>query len=213
MSEVLIAKTRETNGSPNARRLRREGNVPGVFYMSGKEASSLTFNHKTLNNFLNHAHGLVDLQIEGEKAPRKCIVKDVNYDPVTERIVHIDFLGVKMGEKIEVTVPLSLTGVPAGEKFGGILEHLLRDLEIECFPRHIPDYLEYDVSGLEVGDSVHVSDLKYDNIDILNSPDDTVALVEVAKVVISETTAEEEEEVDAEAEDGAEETDGEDSKE
>ena len=211
MPEALLAKTRDTNGTSNARRLRREGLVPGVIYMSGENTTSLTFNHKSLNYFLNHAHGLVDLQIEGEKKIRKCVVKDVNYDPVTEKIMHIDFLGVKMGEKITVTVPLTLTGVPEGEKFGGILEHVLREIDIECFPRHIPDFLEYDISELNVGDSVHVSDLSYENIDILNSPEDTVALVEIAKVVVVEETEEGEEGDGEEATDEAEETDGEDS--
>jgi large subunit ribosomal protein L25 len=183
---VIEAKKREEIGSGNARKFRREGKVPGVFYIDGQDSIPILFDHKELNYFLNHAHGLVDLEISGEKAPLKCVLKEVQYHPVTEEPLHVDFLGVKMGEKIQLSVPLVLRGTPEGLKAGGILEHLIRELEVECLPKDIPDNLEVDVSGLSVGKSIHVGDLQFENVLILDDPGETVALVEMPRVQVSE---------------------------
>ncbi|RMF61341.1 MAG: 50S ribosomal protein L25 [Calditrichaeota bacterium] len=185
MAEIIEAKRREQFGSRFARRFRRQGLIPAVFYFRGDDALSLLLDSKQITQFLGHTHGLIDLQIEGEKSPRKCVVKDVQYDPLTDQVVHVDFLGITMGEKIEVTVQLKLIGTPVGVKQGGILEHLTRELEIECFPRHLPDHLEVDVSELNVGDSIQVKDLNFENITILNDPNETIALVELPKAAIS----------------------------
>lgn len=187
MATVMIeARKRDKSGTRNARQYRREGLVPGVFYIDGKEAVQLLFDAKNLSNFLNHTRGLVELEIAGEKAARECVLKEVQYHPVTDEPLHVDFLGVKMDEKIEIQVPLILKGTPEGVKTGGMLEHLVRQLTIECFPGNIPNVLEVDVSGLAVGKSVRVGDLKYENITILNDPNETVALVELPKAAISE---------------------------
>jgi len=188
MSAVVIeAQKRDESGSSNARRYRREGKVPGVFYISGSEAVHLLFDAKQLTYFLNHAHGLVDLEITGEKSAFKCVLKEVQYHPVNEEPLHVDFLGVKMGEKIQLAISLVLRGTPEGVKTGGgILEQVLRELDIECLPKDIPDHLEVDVSHIDVGKSVHVSDLEFENITILNDPTETIALVELPKAAISE---------------------------
>ncbi|MCK6618959.1 MAG: 50S ribosomal protein L25 [Calditrichaceae bacterium] len=183
---VIEARKRDKSGTRNARQYRREGLVPGVFYIDGKEAVPLLFDAKNLSNFLSHTRGLVELEISGEKAALECVLKEVQYHPVTDEPLHVDFLGVKMDEKIEIQVPLILKGTPEGVKTGGILEHLVRQLTIECFPGNIPNILEVDVSGLAVGKSVRVGDLKYENIAILNDPNETVALVELPKAAISE---------------------------
>ncbi len=183
---VIEARKRDKSGTRNARQYRREGQVPGVFYIDGKEAVQLLFDAKNLSNFLNHTRGLVELDIAGEKTARECVLKEVQYHPVTDEPLHVDFLGVKMDEKIEIQVPLVLKGTPEGVKTGGMLEHLVRQLTIECFPGYIPNVLEVDVSSLVVGKSVRVGDLKYENITILNDPNETVALVELPKAAISE---------------------------
>jgi large subunit ribosomal protein L25 len=195
---VIEAEKRESSGSGNARKYRRAGKVPGVFYIDGKDSISLLFEHKKLSYFLSHAHGLVDLEISGEKAALKCVLKEVQYHPVTDEPIHVDFLGVKMGEKIQLSVPLILRGTPEGIKAGGILEHLIRELEIECLPKDIPDNLEVDVSGLSVGKSLHVRDLQFENILILSDPGETIALVELPRVQITEVeeVAEVEEELE-----------------
>lgn len=183
---VIEAQKRDVGGSRNARRYRREGKVPGVYYIGGNEAVHLLFDAKQLTYFLNHAHGLVDLEVSGEKSPFKCVLKDVQYHPLNEEPLHVDFLGVKMGEKLQLSVPLVLRGTPDGVKLGGILEHVIRELDIECLPKDIPDHLEFDVSHLGLGKSVHVEDLKFENVTILNDPSETIALVELPKVAITE---------------------------
>jgi large subunit ribosomal protein L25 len=187
MSAVVIeAQKRDETGSRNARRYRREGKIPGVFYIDGGEAVHLWFDAKQLTYFLNHAHGLVDLEVSGDKSALKCVLKDVQYHPVNEEPLHVDFLGVKMGEKLQLSISLVLRGTPEGVKSGGILEHMIRELDIECLPKDIPNHLEYDISHMDLGDAIHVKDLAYDNITILNDPSETIALVELPKVTVSE---------------------------
>ncbi|RMI09638.1 MAG: 50S ribosomal protein L25 [Calditrichaeota bacterium] len=196
MATVAVeAKRRDLKGSRNARRLRREGWVPGVFYLHGEAPIPLQFDFKALSHFVQHGHGLVDLKIEGEKSPRKCVLKEVQYHPVTDDIIHVDFQGVIMGEKIQVTVPLVLTGTSKGVKEGGILEHLIHEIDIECFPKDIPEALEVDISHLGLGDALHVKDLHFENVTILEEPDLTIAVVEAPRVAVEEAVTEEEEEI------------------
>jgi len=186
MAKILETQKREHVGKRSSRRYRREGMIPGVYYYHGEEAVPIIFNSKMLTLFLNTAHGLIDLKIEGEKETKKCVLKEIQSDPVTGNFLHVDFLGVKMGEKITVKVPLVLKGLAPGIKAGGILEHLIRDLEIECFPRHLPEKLEIDVSSLEISDSIHVKDLNFENILILDDPDDAIVILEAPRVVVEE---------------------------
>jgi large subunit ribosomal protein L25 len=135
------------------------------------------------------------LEIEGEKQAKKCVIKEIQRDPVTGNFLHVDFLGVKMGEKIIVNVPLVLKGTAPGIKAGGIVEHLFRELEIECFPRHLPERLEVDVSTMEIGDSIHIKDLAFENIQIIDDPDETVVILEAPRVIEEEAAEEVEEEL------------------
>ena len=194
MTIVVEAQKRESIGKGRAKRLRREGFIPGVFYERGEPAIHLQFEKKKIHSLIGHAHGLLDLKIKGEKRPRKCVVKEVQYDPVTDEIIHLDFQGVTMGEKITVTVPLVLKGTPAGVKAGGILEHLIHELEIECYPKDLPEQLELDISHLEVGDSLHIKDLHFENVRILDDPTEVVVLIAAPKVAEVEAVTEEEEE-------------------
>jgi len=192
MSAVIEAQKRNEFGKKGSKILRRQGNTPGVYYINGEPAIPLLFDSKIITKFLNASHGLIDLKIDGEKGARKCVLKEIQRDPVTGKYLHVDFLGVKMGEKIIVTIPLVLRGVSLGTKAGGILEHLIRELEIECFPRHLPEKLEIDVSDLEIGDSIHISDLNFEDIKILDDPDETVVVVEAPRLVVEEELEEEE---------------------
>ncbi|HQU73340.1 MAG TPA: 50S ribosomal protein L25 [Calditrichia bacterium] len=192
MSTVSIqAEKRENFGSRSTRQLRRDGMVPGVIYAGGEEALPLTFVQSDINHFLNAAHGLIDLEVKGEKSPRKCILKDVQFDPRTDLAIHLDFLGVTLGEALELTVPLHLTGNAPGVKNGGILDHLLREITIKCLPLNIPDSLEVDISGLEMGGAIHVGDLSFENIEILDDPEESVVHVSAPRSASEETEGEE----------------------
>jgi large subunit ribosomal protein L25 len=140
-------------------------------------------NQKEFESKLLHAHGLLELEVEGEKEKLQCVLKDLQIDPVKETLVHADFQGVKLGEKLTLDIPIVLKGTAAGVKAGGILEFITREVEIECFPNDIPDNLEIDVTDLEIGDSVRIKDLKFEKIRILDDEDETILIVEHAKVV------------------------------
>ncbi len=182
----IEAKKREVLGARNVKKIRQQGVVPGVFYMAGKEVVHLAFDNKSLKHFLYHGRGLVDLNIDGEKSARKCVLKSVQYHPVTEDVLHVDFLGVKMGEKFQLAVPVVLTGEPVGEKSGGILQLILRELQIECLPKDIPNQIEIDVSHLDIGDTLFVKDLALENLTILTDPNEAIANVDVTRSALSE---------------------------
>ena len=193
MSVITIeAKKREETGRRNNKKMRSNGVVPGVFYRAGEDAVSVVFDEKNLSEFLNHAHGLVDLKVEGEKSPLKCVLKEVQYHPVTERVLHVDFLGVNMSKTMRIMVPINLKGEARGVKLGGMLQQPLRELSIECFPEHLPDQIEIDITNLAIGKSIQVKDLNYENVRILNDPSDAIALVELTRGALSQMDSESE---------------------
>lgn len=193
MPVLIEAKKRDLVGKKNAKNYRREGYIPGVYYFHGNEAVPLLFEAMKLKQLLSGTRALIDLKIEDQKEPLKCFLKDFQQDPLTDETIHIDFQGVKMGEKITLEVPLILRGTPIGVKTGGIVEHLIRELEIECLPSHLPEFLEIDISHMDIGDSIHIDELNFENLRILNDPEETVVLVETPRIVVEEEVAAEEE--------------------
>jgi large subunit ribosomal protein L25 len=178
----LVSASRTETGKGAARKLRAAGQVPGVFYGRGGSAIPLVLNGKELEVALTGSQGgnvIVDLKVQGAgEADRKAIIREVQRDPVAGSILHVDFQHISLTEKITVEVPVVLVGVPTGVKDGGgILEHLLREVEVECLPTDIPAHIDVDVSALGIGDSVHVSDLKAERVTIQTEADRTVATV------------------------------------
>jgi large subunit ribosomal protein L25 len=178
----LMSARRNDAGKGVARKLRAAGQVPGVFYGRGAPAIPLALSAKALEDALAGAEGgnvIVDLKVEGaEAADRKAIIRELQRDPVAGSIVHVDFLHISLTEMITVEVPVVLVGIPTGVKDGGgILEHLLREVEVRCLPTEIPAHLDVDVSALGIGQSVHVSDLIADRATIQTEADRTVATV------------------------------------
>jgi large subunit ribosomal protein L25 len=163
-NSTLHATKRETSGSSAAKRLRRSGIVPGVVYGSQQDHYSIQLPSKEISDLLHHSttdNLLVNLQIEGAKEKDKmALIQAVQHDPLTGAIIHVDFHAVKAGEKIHATVSLVLTGEPKGVELGGLLDHQLHAIDVHCMPEHLPSQLEMDVSSLEIGDAVHVSDIK-----------------------------------------------------
>jgi large subunit ribosomal protein L25 len=184
MAELkLKAQKRDMIGRGAAKKYRQDGWIPAEYYSSQKDNIHLILNQKEFESKLLHAHGLLELEVEGEKEKLQCVLKDLQIDPVKETLVHADFQGVKLGEKLTLDIPIVLKGTAAGVKAGGILEFITREVEIECFPNDIPDNLEIDVTDLEIGDSVRIKDLKFEKIRILDDEDETILIVEHAKVV------------------------------
>lgn len=204
MSDNLLnAEPRNVSGKGFARRLRMIDRIPGVFYYAGKDNIPLSLDLTNLKVLLRSKPRLINLAIEGMKS-RECIIREMQRDPVTDEILHVDFLGIKRGTKVRITVPVILHGVPKGVKNdGGILQRATKELEIECLPKDIPSSIDIDVSELRVGDVIHVGTLEFPAYNFITGAKVVVALV--IEPVVSKTTAE----MDAEAAEIAEEEAGE----
>src|SRR5438270_8962770 len=163
----LKAEPRSATGRSAARRLKARGIVPAVVYGGKEKSQPLQVSARDINAMLSHASGeniLVELEIAGQKASRTALVQEVQHSPVGGDVLHIDFHAVSMDEKIEADVPLEPTGTANGVKnFGGLLEQSLRALTVSCLPRDLPDKITVDVSNLNIGDSIHVRDIRLPN--------------------------------------------------
>jgi large subunit ribosomal protein L25 len=184
--EITIkAKVREGRGKNDARRTRREGLVPITIYGGGGETVAAAAPLSALAAVLRSEAGrntIFTLDVEGVGLS-EVMFHERQIDPVRGRLVHADFQRLVKGQKIEVTVPLRLVGEPVGVREElGVLEQIMRELEIRCQPREIPDSIDVDVSNLGVHDVLHVSDIPVgDNIEILNDAEAVVATIGIVK--------------------------------
>jgi len=190
MSEsTLNAQKREAITKSETKALRRGGRVPAIYYFHGEESTPLSIDEKELRAVLKTDSTIIELAFNG-KEKSKCVVRDIQWDPVSSKPMHVDFLGIKMTERITMEIPITLVGTASGVKNeGGVMQQLLREIEVEALPADLPEHIEVDVSELAIGDAIHVSDLKIDNVEILNEPEQSI-------VSISHPTIEEEVEED-----------------
>ena len=185
---VLKAQVRRSTVKSDTKTLRRNGNVPGIFYSKHDAPISISVAVNSLNLlvFTKETH-LISLDVEGQ-GEHDCIMKDVQFDPVTDKVIHFDLLGLTSGEKFQLEVPLLFKGSPVGIKEGGILQQFLHKLNVECLPKDIPQHLEINIQELSLGASIHVRDLKFENIEILN-PEGTVLVTVTHPKVEAEPVA------------------------
>lgn len=171
----LQAQPRALGGS-SARAIRREGEVPGVLY--GPHLEPVHFRVPVLDLrpliYTAETH-VVTLELDGESYD--CILKDIDYHPVTDVPSHIDFYALTAGEEITMTVPVQVVGVAVGVQEGGILAQPLNEITVRCLPKDIPGNVEIDVTDLRIGDALHVSDLSLPNVSIETDPSRTVVTV------------------------------------
>lgn len=177
----LSVDKRAQTGKSGARAVRKAGKIPGVVY-GIKEPTPLTIEPKELEALLGTRAGgnvVFQLRVEGEaESERPVIVKELQRDAMRDMIVHADFLEIRMNEKIQVAVPLVLVGESPGVKLGGTLSQLMRELGVECFPNAIPEQIEVDVAEVNIGDVVHVRDLRLpEGIDMMAASDEPVLTV------------------------------------
>jgi large subunit ribosomal protein L25 len=194
----LEVEERSERGTRTARRLRREGFVPGVIYGGGNgDAVSFKVGARELRHTLGDGSALFDVKVGSEKA-RPVIVKDQQFHPVRDEILHIDLLEVRLDETIQSTVSVELEGVEEapGVKEGGVLEHVSRELNIEALPTDIPESVVVDVSGMEIAGTMHLTEIAAPSgVTFLDDPEETI----IATVVVP-TEIEEPEEVEEETE-------------
>lgn len=182
MDTVKInATTRKLRGKGGARVNRREGRVPGILY-GQDENLPLAVDRRELDGILrsvSSGNAIFDVQLEGREGEDfKAIIKEVQRHPVSEAVIHFDFEHIRMDQKVRVQVPVHLLGTAAGIKEGGILEHLTRELELDCVAAFIPASIDVDVTHLERNASIHVRDIQLDeSMHIVNPPDQVVVMV------------------------------------
>lgn len=201
-SANLSATARTGAGKGAARALRREGRVPAIVYGHAREAQSLSVPTRELERLLDSiAAGstVVELNIDGK--PSRTLIREIQRHPFRKQILHIDFQELVAGEKITVSIPLVLTGISEGVRLeGGILEQIMREIEVEVDPSNIPNHIDVDVSNLKVGHSIHVNELTIPaGVTVLDDPEAAIALVQVARASV-ETVAVPEEGAEAAAE-------------
>lgn len=180
----LEAVVRHEIGKGASRRLRREEKVPGVIYGGGKDAVSLTFEHKLVAKALeNEAFYSHILTLKTGTDAERVILKDVQRHPFKPRIMHVDFQRVRADEKLHMHVPLHFVGADKapGAKEGGLISHILSDLEIACLPANLPEFIEVDISNMQLNQILHISDLKLPNgvESVALSHDDDKAIVSI----------------------------------
>jgi len=193
---TLKAMKREKTGKETAKKLRKAGFIPAILY--GKEIEPIAFalSYSEFEKVYNRYKGeavIYTLEISnGEVLRKQAILKEYQRHPVTDKFIHLDFQAIEEGHTVELEVPIEFVGKPVGITKGGILEIMIHELTIECLPKDIPDKITVDISHLDIGDSLHVRDIKVpENLKIKDHPEETVATVvaEEAEATPSETTS------------------------
>ncbi|MCD6293072.1 MAG: 50S ribosomal protein L25 [Deltaproteobacteria bacterium] len=178
----LAVETRTENGKGYARKLRKTGKVPAVRYGKNCPVSTYVVDRLVLDKLLSEGAGssLVALDVDGagQNDEMLSIVKDLQRDPISGHIIHVDFYGVRYGEPILVEVPVVFEGKAVGVVEGGLLQPVRRSLEIKCLPRQIPENIVVDVTDLAIGDAVHVNDLEVEGIEFVATSNFTIVTVQ-----------------------------------
>jgi large subunit ribosomal protein L25 len=201
---TVKAQTRHTAGKGSSRTLRREGRIPAILYGSDIENVALSVSNYDMEHLfkkVSYSQALLNLVVEnGQSFEKMAMIKEIQTDPVSHNYLHIDFYEVKMDRKITATVPIVLKGTAKGIINGGIVQNIRRELEIVCFPADIPKNIEIDISELDIGDAIHVEDIKLEgDVEIPYDVNFAVVTVVSSKMTDEKPAAEAEE---AEGEEG-----------
>ncbi len=193
----LKAEPRTATGKGANRKLRATGRVPAVVYGHGEQTRSVSVDAHALSRLMAEVHvesTIIDLDVSGE-APVRTLVREIQSHPYRGDVLHIDFYQIHAGEAITLSVPLRFVGAAPGVKAGGMLSHAIDEVEVRCLPDAIPDFLEVDISALDIGDSVHVDAIPLpEGVELLEDAERTVCSV-LPPTVVAEAEPEEVEEV------------------
>ncbi|MCH7855385.1 MAG: 50S ribosomal protein L25 [Gemmatimonadetes bacterium] len=199
----LAASRRHETGKGVARRLRAAGQVPAVLYGKDQEPISLTLDARealSLFHSISVENTIVNVQIDDDKEVLETLVREIQMHPYRPDIVHVDFYCIERGVALEVEIPANYNGTPTGVRDGGVLEVILHEFRVKCIPSKIPESIEIDISHLDIGESIHVSEVPMDEgVELLTDPGQTACLVSAPRA---------EEEVEEEVEEGLEGVEG-----
>ncbi|MFN4984861.1 MAG: 50S ribosomal protein L25 [Ignavibacteria bacterium] len=182
MSQIVLQAESRVPGQSIAKQLRTNERVPGVYYANGQDPVHFSVAYLALRPVVHTAKAkTVNLEVDGKHM--LCILKDVSFDPLTDKILHVDMLGVKPGEKILVKIPLHVSGLAQGVREGGTLEHVMHKANVRVDPTEMPEVIEVDVTSLGRGAAIHVSDLSVPGVEFLERPAAIVVACHAPKVV------------------------------
>src|SRR6266480_6621093 len=174
----LEVRKRERRGSADARRLRKDGLIPGVLYGKGKASYAISVPERELRRVLTGRgglHAILDVVVEGQNTTHASILKDYQQDPLRGHISHVDLQEVRLDQPIQASVNVQLIGEPTGVKEGGVLSQVQREINVEALPMEIPEHIDLDVSGMAIGDSLRLVDLpEREGVKYLDNPEETV---------------------------------------
>lgn len=187
---ALAAEMREVAGKRGAARVRKQGRIPAVVY--GRTAPiSISIDEREFKRQFHHVseNTLIDLALKTDT--RHVIVKDYSMNPITERVLHLDFLEIEKGKMLRTHIPVVPVGISVGVRAGGVLEQPAHEVEIECLPKDLPQQIEMDITALEVSDSIHVSDLAIpQGVHILSNAEMVLCHVATIRLLKTEEAAE-----------------------
>jgi large subunit ribosomal protein L25 len=190
MSEIVLnAEPRETTPR-TAKRMRTKGLVPGIYYARGEENVSIAVPAPSLEPLIHTTEThIIDLKLK-DGSSHRCILRDVQFDPVSDLPIHFDLQGLKENEKLVIEVPIVLTGgTPVGVKDGGMIQHMIRTLKVSCLPKDIPGKIEINIGQLGINDAIHVKDLNVPNVTILENLESAVVGIMPPTLVKEEAVA------------------------
>jgi large subunit ribosomal protein L25 len=190
----LEVRTRDSVGRKHVRAVREAGDIPGVIYSTG-DSTPIAISARDLRHAVSGPggmHALMDVVVDGGKDARAAIIKDIQVDPVRDRVVHVDFHEIRLDQKIATVVPVHLTGSPAGVNMGGVLSQPTHEVNISVLPTAIPESLTADVSALSIGGSLRLADIAApEGVEFLDDPESTVLAAVIAPIAEEEPEVEE----------------------
>ena len=177
--EKITLKVKPRNpGKHQTKAVRREGKIPGVFYTSGNQAVHFLVESKAMKPIVYTVETkMIELLVDGDPSPKACLLKDISFHPVTEKILHFDLVGIRDDKKMSVEIPIVLKGQSIGVREGGILQHSLHKIHVHCFPQYIPNHIEIDITNLKIGKTVYLKDIKPENVEFTVHTDMAVVSV------------------------------------
>lgn len=178
MEKKALAAVVRTDISKTSRsQIRQEGKVPGILYARTLAPIPVAVFENAINPFVFTAEThIISVQLDNQQE-YDCILKDVQFDPVTDRVIHFDLQGLVSGEKIEVEIPVLFVGTPVGVRDGGLLQQFYHKVSVKCVPASIPENIEIDIAGLKIGDAIHARDIQLEGVELLHSEDAVLAQV------------------------------------
>jgi large subunit ribosomal protein L25 len=196
MAELTLeVQRREETGKSAARKMRREGIVPAIVYGGDRDPVTISVHRRTISDLITKSeHGIRSiflLKLSDSDKSRHAMIRDYQMNPITRELKHVDFVRVNMKKNVHLQIPIHTSGVAIGQKTGGVVDFVLREMEVECLPGKIPDEIVIDVTNLDVGDAIRVGDLTMpEGVKCLEDDEKVVLTVSAPRAVVEEEVAE-----------------------